>query len=101
MMITKNTMQDIKEWYNTKIESEVRDLVYILRNQGFNTTCSCGHGKYIECDYIPDHDYFVIYTLVYNYLYEKYGKVNFELSFTTKVVDDVPYHRIYIDFKTE
>jgi hypothetical protein len=37
-----------KIWYKEKIEPEVRDLVRDLRNQGVNTTCSCGHNMYIE-----------------------------------------------------
>jgi hypothetical protein len=31
------------DWYEQKIESEVRDLVKLLRNNGFNTVASCGH----------------------------------------------------------
>ena len=34
-------------WYQ-QIEPEIRDLVKLLRNNGFNTTCSCGHKMYIE-----------------------------------------------------
>lgn len=36
-------------WYEN-IEKEVRELVHILRDNGFNTTCSCGHAKYVELD---------------------------------------------------
>ena len=28
----------------------MRDIVYILRNAGFNTTNSCGHDMWIELD---------------------------------------------------
>lgn len=37
-------------WYD-KIEKPVRPLVKLLRDNGYNTTCSCGHEMYIECDY--------------------------------------------------
>ena len=36
-------------WYS-QIEPEVRDAVKSLRNVGINTTCSCGHEMYIECE---------------------------------------------------
>ena len=37
------------KWYKN-IEPEVRDLVKLLRNNGWNTTCSCGHNKTIEIE---------------------------------------------------
>lgn len=36
-----------KDWYSY-IEPEVRELVRLLRDNGFNTTCSCGHEMTIE-----------------------------------------------------
>ena len=32
----------MENWYK-HIEKPVRELVKLLRNNGFNTTCSCGH----------------------------------------------------------
>jgi hypothetical protein len=40
-------------WYDN-IEEPVRDLVKYLRNEGINTTCSCGHDMYIEGDIAID-----------------------------------------------
>lgn len=40
-------MKRNKNWYLT-IEPRVRKLVNLLRNNGFNTTCSCGHEMTIE-----------------------------------------------------
>jgi len=37
----------MKNWYKD-IEKPIKDIVYLLRNNGFNTTCSCGHKMYIE-----------------------------------------------------
>jgi len=37
------------KWYE-RIEKQVKEIVYILRNNGFNTTCSCAHDMYIEID---------------------------------------------------
>ena len=39
----------MSDWY-LNIEVEVRTLVKLLRNNGFNTTCSCGHEMEIEID---------------------------------------------------
>jgi len=36
-------------WYQN-IEAPIRELVKLLRNNGFNTTCSCGHKMTIELD---------------------------------------------------
>lgn len=36
-----------KDWYS-QIEPEIRGLVKLLRDNGFNTTCSCGHEMTIE-----------------------------------------------------
>lgn len=34
-------------WYEN-IEPEIRPIVKLMRNEGFNTTCSCGHEMYVE-----------------------------------------------------
>ena len=38
------------DWYDI-IEEPVRDLVKLLRNNGFNTFCSCGHEKNIQIEW--------------------------------------------------
>jgi hypothetical protein len=43
------------DWYEDKIESEVRDVVRLMRNNGFNTTSSCeghkvGESKWVMFD---------------------------------------------------
>jgi hypothetical protein len=32
-----------KDWYDLHIEKPIQNLVRLLRNNGFNTFCSCGH----------------------------------------------------------
>ena len=32
------------------IEAPIRPLVRLLRDNGWNTTCSCGHGMWVELD---------------------------------------------------
>lgn len=41
------------DWYDC-IEEPIRDLVRLLRNNGFNTTCSCGHAMIIEMAHAPE-----------------------------------------------
>jgi len=38
----------LPDWYGTKIEPEIRRAVRALRDQGVNTTASCGHGMWVE-----------------------------------------------------
>ncbi len=47
----KNTMPT---WYERKIEPTVRDVVKLLRNNGINTECSCGHEKYVQCQCVNE-----------------------------------------------
>ena len=44
-------------WYD-QIEEPIRPLVRLLRDNGFNTTCSCGHTPepYIEMEWYFDDD---------------------------------------------
>ncbi len=44
----------IETWYETAIEPEIRDVVRLLRDNGFNTECSCGHEMYVQCQFIVD-----------------------------------------------
>lgn len=32
------------------IEEPIRDAVRLLRDNGFNTTCSCGHDMYVDIE---------------------------------------------------
>ena len=40
-------------WYGG-IEKRIRALVRVLRDNGYNTTHSCGHEMYVECEYYGD-----------------------------------------------
>ena len=39
----------MSDWYDN-IEEPIRPLVRLLRNNGFNTFCSCGHEMWVELD---------------------------------------------------
>lgn len=51
----------MKDWYEC-VEEPIRPLVKLLRENGINTTCSCGHGMYCECEYYgePTKDIWVL-----------------------------------------
>lgn len=44
------------DWYDT-IEPEIRHIVKLLRDNGFNTECSCGHEMYVQIQ--PVHEGFI------------------------------------------
>ena len=41
-------------WYDKYIEEGIRKEVRLLRDNGFNTICSCEHEMYIQCLYTTD-----------------------------------------------
>lgn len=41
----------MQNWYEKNIEPEVRSVVKLLRDNGVNTECSCGHKMYVQCGY--------------------------------------------------
>lgn len=41
-------------WYEC-IEEPLREIVFRLRNAGINTECSCGHGRYIQCQSLEQY----------------------------------------------
>ena len=57
------------DWYSD-IEEPIRDIVRVLRENGVNTTCSCGHEMYVEADVIPNGQLFSIHKILFNYLTE-------------------------------
>lgn len=84
-------------WYNELIEEPVRELVYILRNNGFNTECSCGHDMYIQCQYIPDGEMMTLQKLIYCYLHEKKLPINYDINIIIRVIDGCPFPTLRID----
>lgn len=60
-------------WYTQNIEKPIREIVRNLRNQGINTTCSCGHGLWIQCEsYYPDEELTTIFNILVTMGIEKY-----------------------------
>ena len=67
------------EFYSD-IEEPVREIVRVLRDNGINTTCSCGHEMYIEADIIPDGQLYKIHKTLFNYLAEKKLPVKYSID---------------------
>jgi len=68
-------------WYEENIEEPIRDLVKLLRDNGFNTECSCGHETYVQCQCIPDG----VLQRLHNLLFENYK--NYKIEITLKCID--------------
>jgi len=77
------------DWYDKFIEAPIRPIVKLLRENGFNTVCSCGcsGGMYVEGDILPDDQLYAIHNLLYNYFCTKKIKPNYEITFTLNVFD--------------
>jgi len=58
----------LPKWYD-RIEEPLKELVHTLRNNGFNTICSCGHypKPYIQVEWYSDEQI----TELWNLLTEK------------------------------
>ncbi len=51
-------------WYD-QIEESVRPLVHLLRDNGFNTVCSCGHENTVQLEwYGVEEDMHRLYNLL-------------------------------------
>jgi len=61
----------LNAWYDI-IEEPVRDVVKLLRDNGFNTECSCGHKMYVQCQYIPEGEIQRLHKLLFNNGYRDY-----------------------------
>ena len=69
------------EWYEEMIEDPLKSLVKLLRNNGFNTECSCGHDMYIQCQYVEDGSIKHVHDLLYSHFYEDLDKIpNYTIS---------------------
>ena len=60
------------DWYKEYIEKTIRDTVKLLRDNGFNTECSCGHEMYVQCQYITDGEIMRLDNLLFNNGYRNY-----------------------------
>lgn len=61
------------DWYEGVIEKPVRDLVRLLRDNGFNTSCSSGHEMTVQCEQVLDGEVQRLHNLLYNNGYRNYN----------------------------
>lgn len=81
-------------WYDENIEKGIRKEVKLLRDNGFNTICSCEHEKYIQCDLIMDGEFKRLHDLLFNNGYR-----NYKIEISNNVIDGHSYIVLEIIFK--
>lgn len=82
------------------IEEPIRDVVKLLRDNGFNTTCSCGHEMYVEGDIVMDYELNRLHILLWNHCSENNKSISYEITFEVKVSEGfIEYSRFHIKFK--
>jgi hypothetical protein len=83
-------------WYEENIEEPIRDVVKHLRDNGFNTECSCGHEMYIQIGHSLDGELMRLHSLLFCYFAEKKEKVSYEIIMRHKVMDQCPFTSVEI-----
>lgn len=58
-------------WYEN-IEPGIREVVFLLRNNGYNTTCSCEHEMLVQGHFDPTDDLYMLDTILFNAGYEQF-----------------------------
>ena len=66
------TEEEKYNWYDERIEKPVREIVKKLRNNGINTTCSCGHDMTIQCEYYDVEEFRRIYDILFELNIKEY-----------------------------
>lgn len=94
----KLTEDEPKDWYESHVERPVRDLVRLLRDNGFNTECSCGHedtgydeGMYAQCQFVLEGELQNLHHLLVNNGYE-----NYKAEVIIQVIDGRPFSSLNI-----
>ena len=76
-----------------QLEPAVRPIVKLLRDQGFNTTCSCGHVRYVEMETDGDGDARrLVDTLI------EAGHTNFHVVLSWQFVGGKHYRLLRVEF---
>ena len=82
----------LPSWYEEAIEPGIRNQVRLMRDNGFNTTSSCGHVGYVELTLCHDGELMRLDYLLFNEGYRNYaiesrvGRTDGHLITATKVV---------------
>ncbi len=79
------------DWYDKNIEKPIRDFVRHLRDNGFNTVCSCGHEMEVQCSYSVDGEIKRLHDLIWNYLVENKQEITFTITLHHQVIKSCHY----------
>lgn len=87
---TNSSLMENFSWYN-QIEPEVRELVWLLRNNGINTTGSCGHERWILAQTCTPFDDMgtICHLLVQNDIHAKVrleAYIEKEISYSLRII---------------
>lgn len=81
-------------WYDKNIESGIKGVVMLLRDNGFNTECSCEHEMYVQCQYIPEGEIKRLHDLLANH-----GFKDYIISVNMKVIEGHTYTDLTLEMK--
>ena len=85
--VSHYAMYEKGDWYDQFIEDPLKDLIKVLRHNGINTECSCGHDMYIQCQHIPAWELQDINKILLCYLDENNLPQDFKIIITHEVMD--------------
>jgi hypothetical protein len=80
-------------WYE-RIEQPLKEIIHILRNNGFNTTCSCGHypNPYIQMEWYDGAEDFRLWSLLHEKGYKNWQiKIHWDWN-GNRIAEVVFYH---------
>lgn len=80
-------------WYDY-IEPGIKPMVKLLRDNGFNTICSCEHEMYVECEMTTDGKLKRLDDLLFNN-----GFRNYSIIFEVRRIEGHSYSSIRVEFR--
>jgi hypothetical protein len=81
-------------WLEDTVEEQIRPEVKLLRENGFNTECSCHHEMYIQCQFVIDAEIKRLHDLLCHN-----GYTNYTIEAMVQVIDGHPYPTMQINFQ--
>jgi hypothetical protein len=78
-------------WYESNIDEDIRPIVKLLRDNGFNTKSSCGHMMYVQSALYYNVAPIKIINLLKEKGYKQF-KINIEIQF------DLLKHQVFHNF---
>ena len=91
-------MPNINEFYES-IEEPIRNVVKLLRDNGFNTESSCGHTMEVQIQLFPDGQLESLHSLIFNYLHKNSLPLNYKIDIQIEVIDSYMYTYLNLTFK--